>query len=376
MRIGFDAKRIVHNNTGLGSYARTLVNDLAEIVDAGTELRLYAPDAGNEQLRRQVVVSPHITYCYPQHAPIKWLWRSHGIVNDLVTDGIDVYHGLSGELPVGISKAGIPSVVTIHDLIFMRHPEYYDAIDRTIYRWKFRRAIAEADRIIAISECTKRDIMFYGDVNPDRISLVYQSCNTFFKLRESEDKLQDVNARYMLPPRYIVNVGTIEERKNIMLVVKALHRLPADLSLVIVGKSTSYGEKVRRYLAENRLSDRVLILEDVSNSDLPAIYQMAEASVYPSRYEGFGIPIIEAIQSGLPVVACTGSCLEEAGGNDSLYVDPDDVYGMADAIAKVLKGAEGREGRIQRAQDYIRRFEGNDVAHQLLELYQQVLSKR
>ena len=376
MRIGFDAKRIVHNNTGLGSYARTLVNDLAEIVDAGTELRLYAPDAGNEQLRRQVVVSPHITYCYPQHAPIKWLWRSHGIVNDLVTDGIDVYHGLSGELPVGISKAGIPSVVTIHDLIFMRHPEYYDAIDRTIYRWKFRRAIAEADRIIAISECTKRDIMFYGDVNPDRISLVYQSCNTFFKLRESEDKLQDVNARYMLPPRYIVSVGTIEERKNIMLVVKALHRLPADLSLVIVGKSTSYGEKVRRYLAENRLSDRVLILEDVSNSDLPAIYQMAEASVYPSRYEGFGIPIIEAIQSGLPVVACTGSCLEEAGGNDSLYVDPDDVYGMADAIAKVLKGAEGREGRIQRAQDYIRRFEGNDVAHQLLELYQQVLSKR
>ena len=376
MRIGFDAKRIVHNNTGLGSYARTLVNDLAEIVDAGTELRLYAPDAGNEQLRRQVVVSPHITYCYPQHAPIKWLWRSHGIVNDLVTDGIDVYHGLSGELPVGISKAGIPSVVTIHDLIFMRHPEYYDAIDRTIYRWKFRRAIAEADRIIAISECTKRDIMFYGDVNPDRISLVYQSCNTFFKLRESEDKLQDVNARYMLPPRYIVSVGTIEERKNIMLVVKALHRLPADLSLVIVGKSTSYGEKVRRYLAENRLSDRVLILEDVSNSDLPAIYQMAEASVYPSRYEGFGIPVIEAIQSGLPVVACTGSCLEEAGGNDSLYVDPDDVYGMADAIAKVLKGAEGREERILRAQDYIRRFEGNDVAHQLLDLYQQVLSKR
>ena len=376
MRIGFDAKRIVHNNTGLGSYARTLVNDLAEIVDAGTELRLYAPDAGNEQLRRQVVVSPHITYCYPKHAPIKWLWRSHGIVNDLVTDGIDVYHGLSGELPVGISKAGIPSVVTIHDLIFMRHPEYYDAIDRTIYRWKFRRAIGEADRIIAISECTKRDIMFYGNVNPDRISLVYQSCNTFFKLRESEDKLQDVNARYMLPPRYIVSVGTIEERKNIMLVVKALHRLPADLSLVIVGKSTSYGEKVRRYLAENRLSDRVLILEDVSNSDLPAIYQMAEASVYPSRYEGFGIPVIEAIQSGLPVVACTGSCLEEAGGNDSLYVDPDDVYGMADAIAKVLKGAEGREGRIQRAQDYIRRFEGNDVAHQLLDLYQQVLSKR
>ena len=126
---------------------------------------------------------------------------------------------------------------------------------------------------------------------------------------------------------------------------------------------------MREYIEQNRLNKRVLILNDVSNEDLPAIYQMAEASVYPSRYEGFGIPIIEAIQSGLPVVACTGSCLEEAGGNDSLYVDPDDVYGMADAIASVLKGAPGREQRVERAQQYVRRFENNNVAEQMLQVY-------
>ena len=369
MKIGFDAKRIVNNNTGLGSYARTLVNDLSETVTDDTQLRLYAPDQGNERLRRQVVARPNIVYCYPQHATFKWLWRSHGIVADLVADDVDVYHGLSGELPVGISKAGVRSVVTIHDLIFLRHPEYYNSFDRAIYTWKFRRTIAEADRIIAISECTKRDIMFYGNVSPDRISLIYQSCSTFFKLRESEDKLQDVNARYMLPPRYIVCVGTIEERKNVLLAVKALHRLPEELSLVIVGRSKPYCSKVREYIEQNRLNKRVLILNDVSNEDLPAIYQMAEASVYPSRYEGFGIPIIEAIQSGLPVVACTGSCLEEAGGNDSLYVDPDDVYGMADAIASVLKGAPGREQRVERAQQYVRRFENNNVAEQMLQVY-------
>ena len=369
MKIGFDAKRIVNNNTGLGSYARTLVNDLSEAVTDDTQLRLYAPDQGNERLRRQVVARPNIVYCYPQHATFKWLWRSHGIVADLVADDVDVYHGLSGELPVGISKAGVRSVVTIHDLIFLRHPEYYNSFDRAIYTWKFRRTIAEADRIIAISECTKRDIMFYGNVSPDRISLIYQSCSTFFKLRESEDKLQDVNARYMLPPRYIVCVGTIEERKNVLLAVKALHRLPEELSLVIVGRSKPYCSKVREYIEQNRLNKRVLILNDVSNEDLPAIYQMAEASVYPSRYEGFGIPIIEAIQSGLPVVACTGSCLEEAGGNDSLYVDPDDVYGMADAIASVLKGAPGREQRVERAQQYVRRFENNNVAEQMLQVY-------
>ena len=373
MNIGFDAKRIVRNNTGLGSYGRTLVNDLSELVSADTHLTLYAPDPGHEALRQQITMRPSIQFCYPQGRQPKWWWRSRGIVDDLKRDRIQLYHGLSGELPIGIHKSGIKSVVTIHDIIFLRHPEYYKWTDQKIYAWKFRKTIQEADRIIAISECTKRDIMLLGGVSPDKISLIYQSCSTFFKLRESEDKLQSVNARYMLPPRYIVNVGTIEERKNILLAVKALHRLPADLSLVIVGRRTPYADLVDQYVEENRLGDRVKLLHNVPNADLPAIYQMAEACVYPSRYEGFGIPIIEAIQSGLPVVACTGSCLEEAGGNDSLYVAPDDVIGMSEAVKSVLKGAPGRDLRVARAQKYISRFEAADVASQVLNLYQSLV---
>ena len=373
MIIGFDAKRIVRNGTGLGNYGRTLVNDLSAL-DA-FDLRLYAPDNGITQLRSQIVGRPNVTFCYPRHAPTaigKALWRSHGIVKQLVKDGVVVYHGLSGELPVGISKAGIRTVVTIHDLIFMRHPEYYHWWDVKIYTAKFHKSVKEADRIIAISECTKRDIVELGGVNPDKIEVIYQSCDTHFHHPANEDKKQEVNARYLLPARYIINVGTIEERKNILLAVKALHRLPEDLSLVIVGRNTPYAEQVKRYAESNGLKGRVLFLHRVPNADLPAIYQMAEACVYPSRYEGFGIPIIEAIQSGLPVVACSGSCLEEAGGPDSLYVQPDDEEGMANAILQVLKGAEGREERISRSQAYIRRFEGTDVASQVLQVYKEI----
>ena len=373
MNIGFDAKRIVHNDTGLGSYSRTLINDLSEIIPADTQLWLYAADKGHKTLRHQVTLKDNVQFRYSNTDAPKWWWREHAIIKDLVRDRIQIFHGLSGELPVGIKKTGIKTVVTIHDLIFLRYPNYYNWFDRKIYEWKFRRTIQEADRIIAISECTKRDIMLLGDVPPEKIRLIYQSCNTFYKLRESEDKLEAVNARYMLPPRYIVNVGTIEERKNVLLAVKALHRLPEDISLVIVGHRRPYAEQVDRYVEENRLQNRVKILQDVPNTDLPAIYQMAEVCVYPSRYEGFGIPVIEAIQSGLPVVACTGSCLEEAGGNDTLYVDPDDVVAMAEAIKSVLKGVEGRDLRIARAQKYISRFEGNDVATQMLNVYRELL---
>lgn len=372
MKIGLDAKRIVRNGTGLGSYGRNLANDLAGIIDADTRLLLYAPDAGRDDLRTQVRTTANMDFVYPHGFMPKWLWRSWGIVGDLRRDAVDLYHGLSGELPLGIHRSGIRTVVTIHDLIFMRHPEYYNRADVKIYTWKFHRTIAQADRIIAISECTKRDIMRFGGVDPSKIDVIYQSCSTEFKNRESEKMLQQVHTKYMLPERYIVNVGTIEERKNVLLAVRALHMLPEEVSIVIVGRPTPYADKVREYVEANNLQHRVKMLHNVPHEDLPSIYQMAEACVYPSRYEGFGLPVIEAIQSGLPVVACMGSCLEEAGGNDSIYVNPDDVCGMAEAVKQVLCGAPGREQRIERSQQYVKRFEGNNVAQKVLDVYNKV----
>lgn len=370
MRIGYDAKRIVSNGTGLGSYGRTLINSLAAL-EGDDELLLYAPDEGRKEWREQVRLREGVRFVYSdrKHGLGKSLWRSHGIVEDLRRDGVSLYHGLSGELPVGLRKAGIPGIVTIHDLIFMRHPEYYHAIDAWIYKRKFYQTLREADRIIAISERTRQDIIELGGFPSDRIDLVYQSCDTRYRLLRSEDELQKIHAEYDLPPRYILNVGTVEERKNVLLAVKALEKLPADLSLIIVGRQTKYAEKVKRYIRRHQLDQRVRFLQGVPNSVLPAIYQMAEAFVYPSRYEGFGIPVIEAIQSGLPVVAATGSCLEEAGGPDSFYVDPDDSEGLREAI---LKAIAQRDHLVPKAQEYIRRFENGDVARQVLNCYQRM----
>ena len=348
--IGFDAKRIVRNNTGLGSYGRTLVRDLAYLPDS-LRLRLYAPDKGRDDLRSQVEGLPRISLCYPKAGVLpfeKALWRDAGIVRDLKKDKVQIYHGLSGELPRGIRKSGIKSVVTIHDLIFLRHPEFYPWIDAKIYAWKFRRTIKEADHIIAISECTKRDVLELGQVDPERVSVVYQSCAPRFTKVPTPVEEEQVRLKYGLPKRFILNVGTIEQRKN-------------------------YTNQVLEYVSEHKLHRRVYILNDVPDADLPALYSQAEAFVYPSVYEGFGIPIIEAISCGLPVVGCTGSCLEEAGGPDNLYVAPDDPEALATAIRQVRKGTPGREERIQRSRQYIRRFEGNDVASQVLEIYHKLL---
>lgn len=373
--IGFDAKRIVRNGTGLGSYGRTLANDLAGFSDL--DLLLYAPDEGRGDLRGQVPELANLHYRYPhgiyKMSFCKALWRSKGIVGQMRADGVQVYHGLSGELPMGIRKSGIKTVLTIHDLIFMRHPEYYKSWDVKIYTRKFYGALREADRIVAISECTKRDICELGGVDPDSVEVIYQSCAHRFSDVPSNDTLWRVSNKYHLPDHYVLNVGSVEQRKNVLLAVKALCRLPEDVSLVIVGRHTPYADEVKQFVIDHRLCERVFMLHDVPDEDLPSLYRMADAFVYPSRYEGFGIPIIEAIRLGLPVVACTGSCLEEAGGPDSIYVSPDDDEGMAHAVSQVMFGAPGRQRRIESSQAYVRRFDNTGAANRFADLYRKLV---
>ncbi|MBR6319683.1 MAG: glycosyltransferase family 4 protein [Prevotella sp.] len=375
--IGMDAKRIVRNGTGLGSYGRTLVAGLSGLDQFS--LRLYAPDLGHEWLRSQVQGLPGVELCLPHRAAGaigKALWRSHGVVKQLQADGVQVFHGLTGELPIGIRKAGIASVVTIHDLIFMRHPEYYNWADTKIYAWKFRRTLMEADRIVAISECTKRDIVELGGVDPSYIKVVYQSCAPRFDKPVDSSVCQEVARRYGLPRRFMLCVGTIEQRKNLLLALRALRWMPADVALVAIGRPTPYTAQLQTYAEREGLAQRLLMLHGIGDDELPAFYALADVFVYPSRYEGFGIPIIEAISSGLPVVACTGSCLEEAGGPHSLYTGPDDDRAFAAAACQLLRGAEGRQERIDRSRDYIGRFQGTSVAAQMADIYQEVSGER
>ena len=374
--IAYDAKRIVRNATGLGNYSRTLVNDLYHSLPADCRMLLYAPDRGRDDLRSQIVEADRLRYVYPTR-PLgsvrRAIWRSWGIVKDLKRDGVNLFHGLSGELPIGIKASGIPSVVTIHDLIFLRYPEYYNPIDVAVYKAKFQLTCREADRIIAISRCTALDIVEFGGVDPKRIDIIYQSCGPRFASIVSEEQADSVRRQFNLPGRFVLNVGTIEERKNILLAVKALPMLPDDLHLVVVGRRTKYTDTVERWARKNNVAHRLHILSGVDNASLTAIYQMAESFVYPSRYEGFGIPIIEAIQSRLPVVACTGSCLEEAGGPDCLYVDPDNAEECAAALRQTLRGAEFRDARVMRSREYVRRFENTDTARQVIKVYNKAI---
>ena len=371
MIIGLDAKRAVANHTGLGNYSRFMVDILATYHE-GHNYRLFIPKKKKNCSYDKLLTHVNVHSELPQTTTMKRfssLWRSFFIKKDLLKKGVQLYHGLSNELPIGIHKTGIKSVVTIHDLIFLRYPEYYKPIDRKIYNFKFKYACHVADRIVAISECTKRDIMNFYQIPAEKIDVVYQGCDPQYSEIVSEQKKKQVKETYQLPEKYILNVGSIETRKNLMLALEALKDIPADIHLVAVGKKTPYVDSLMEYANENGLNDRLHLIHNLPHSDLPAVYQQALMFVYPSRFEGFGIPIIEAMHSQLPVIAATGSCLEEAGGAHSIYVDPDDVKGMTNAILRILSDKELREKMITEGNKYLQRFREDVLADDMNRVY-------
>jgi glycosyltransferase involved in cell wall biosynthesis len=294
----------------------------------------------------------------------------------LKKEQIAVFHGLSNELPFCIKQTCIPSIVTIHDLIFLRYPDLYSPIDRMIYRFKYRYSCKVADKIIAVSECTKRDIIAYLNIPEEKIAVIYQGCHPQFNKNVSADKKTEVSLKYSLPKRFLLFVGTIEERKNLLLIVKALKNLEENIHLVAVGKKTSYQKRVEEYIAENQLSKRVHFHHHVLFDDLPALYRLAQIFIYPSRFEGFGIPVIEALSCGLPVIAAIGSCLEEAGGKCSIYVDPDNDSELTDQIKLILNDAKLVRLMSEKGKKYAERFSDEAIAKDLMCIYQSLLHKK
>ena len=375
MKIAFDAKRITHNATGLGNYGRFVVNSLNKF-HPENNYNLYSPKPGNAACRSQINSPGNLKFMYPSgniYSSFPLLWRSYYLTQRLLRDKVDLFHGLSNELPICIEKSGIPSVVTIHDLIFNRHPEYYKFLDRKIYNFKFKRACLHANRIIAVSETTKKEIIAAYKIPESKIEVIYQGCHPTFGTRIDQQTRNNVMNSFNIARPYILYVGSIEARKNLLLIVKAMKHLNADITLVAVGKRTPYTEVVEAFIKENQLQNRVKILHNVSSAELPALFQSASVFVYPSFFEGFGIPILEALTSGIPVIAATGSCLEEAGGNDSLYVDPNNHIQFASYINQVISNRQLAYNMIEKGKVYAQRFSPEQSARQLMSLYNQVI---
>lgn len=374
MKIGYDAKRAVSNMTGLGNYSRLVIESVAEEYP-DSNLLLYTPSLKENPRLRKIREYHNVEFRLPPPSGFQGsLWRTFGITNCLQADKVDIFHGLSNELPLNITSSHIPSVVTVHDVIYRRLPEEYSFIDRKLYDWKYGASCRNATRIIAISERTKQDIVEIYGISPDKIDVVYQGCDPSFARRLDPHHLEEVRRRLGLPEKYVLQVGTIEPRKNLELSVRALSSLPADVSLLAVGRNRKgYKERVEKIAGTLGVAGRIVFRDDITFADLPAVNQMAQVILYPSKYEGFGIPVLEGLSSGRPVVAATGSCLEEAGGDAAIYVNPNDPRRLGEAVNAILSNRHQALEMIEKGEAYSARFSNDRIASSIMEVYRKII---
>lgn len=420
MNIGFDAKRAFHNQTGLGHYSRNLLEALSHYYP---EHNYYLFNPEHSTLFRPSEKNMHeIQPTSFFHRLIKSAWRSSWVKRDLKRLNINLYHGLSHEIPVGIHKTGIKSVVTIHDLIHERYPEQYTIIDAKIYSKKFRYACEHADRVIAISEQTKRDIIEFYEIPESKIKVCYQSCNPAFAEKVNEEERIRVKEGYGLPDKFFLYVGSVIERKNLLNICKGLNLLKNELNipLVVIGDGGNYKAKVKEYIRQNGLTDKVIFLseneptpsftyrwrlleyeEEIvrqdskgvvtkedeefllkksleldclknSSADFPAIYQSAIAMIYPSFFEGFGIPVLEALWSKLPVITSNTSCLPEAGGEGAYYVNPASAEEIAAGMMKIYSDKQFAETMKEKGWRHAQNFTAQKHAESVMNVYKGV----
>ena len=393
MRLGFDAKRALNNFTGLGNHARILLNAMMRDFP-DNEYFLYSPKVKTElfnelhgdfklllpESRHQRIFHPGQSFGFYSALAQPFiflkkvgLWRSWGVTNDLLKEHVNLYHGLSNELPFNIHRSGIKTVVTIHDLIFLKHTKQYPFIDRLFYKLKTRYAAKHADKIIAVSEETKADLIHFYKVPAEKIEVIYPSVDAAFQKETPHDFSQ--LSKYNLPAKYILNVGSFFPRKNQKTLIEAFSLIKDKIEedLVLVGSDGSIKQEVEALIALKNLGNRVKIVSGIANEDMPSLYSKANLFVFPSLFEGFGAPVLEALFSKVPVVASKGGAIEEAGGTGSLFIDPTNVNELADAILNVLTNDELKHKMAKAGYIHAQTMTDKIFAEKAMHVYRQLL---
>ena len=368
MKIAYDAKRAYHNSSGLGNYSRDLIRMMSKRLPSA---QLYALNP--KPSKRKPFDSDNIKEIRPKWKTFGTFWRLFRAYKISKRLDADIFHGLSNELPLG-NSFNLKKVVTIHDVIFLRHPEWYKKTDIKIYTSKTIKACKYADIVVAISEQTKADLIQFLNVPEEKIQVIYQTCHSSFLNHYSKEELEEVKTRYNLPDQFILNVGTIEPRKNVKRILKAMVKVK-DIPLVAIGRKTTYYDGLKAFADSHQLSDRFITPSVDSMDDLAKIYQLATMFIYPSKFEGFGIPIIEALFSYIPVITNKEGVFPEAGGPHSHYIDISDTNQLVSKINYILENPDKVELACKESRTFAEKFTESVLADQWNRIYTQLLNR-
>jgi glycosyltransferase involved in cell wall biosynthesis len=372
MRICLNASPAVHHIAGLGRYTQELMSALLDI-DSDNEYVAFYNRPSEAQVDPPLDRLPRLTTNLDTKP-----WRMSALVahfarisQDRLFPKVDLFHGTDHLLP---RLTRIKTVFTLHDLVFRFYPQTHKPLNRWFLTLMMPRFLKAADAVIAVSESTKSDAIRTYGLDEAKITVIYEGVSPHFR-RASPEAIADVRHKYSLPDQFILSVGTIEPRKNLTSLLEAYHALRNEgfpLRLVIVGKKGWLYSGFFNRVHELGLEHEVIFPGFVPDGDLPALYSAADLFVFPSLYEGFGLPALEALACGTPVVCSNASSLPEVAGEAALLVNPGSVEALVRAMRDVSSKRELRDDLGARGPQQAARFNWRRTAQETLAVYTSV----
>ncbi len=375
MRIGIDARSVLKQRTGVGNYTYNLIQHLSQ-QDRENQYVLFYSHHLNIKSAIPEIKNPNFESKFIRF-PNKLLNLMWGTVKlpkiDWLVGEVDLYHSPNYTLNIlGRGK----SLMTIHDLSFLAYRQFSLASGRWHYAFKIKNYAKKTDAIITDSQSTKSEVLKYLKVPEEKIHVIYLGCSEGFQPFPESEKKQKIREKYNIKGDFILYVGTLEPRKNLKGLICAYDRSRAkeDFLLVLAGGKGWKYKHIFRLVKRLKLEDRVIFTGYMSDSDLPALYNSASVFVYPSFYEGFGLPPLEAMACGTPVIVSHTTSLPEVVGNAGVYVDPSDIEQISTSIDTVLSDTELRQTLRERGLKRAKLFSWGKTAKETIMLYKQLVS--
>jgi len=381
MLIGVDASRVSRaRRTGTEAYSLHLIRALIE-TGCDHQFRLYTPTPLSPDLEEELglIVSSRgqvNSCCEVRVIPFPRLWTHLRLAWEVSCHPPDVLFVPAHVMPL---VCPVPAVVTVHDLGYLHYPQAHRRFDRWYLDWTTRRHARRVVCVIADSQATRADLIRHYQADPDRIVVVYPGRDTSLTRVDDREVIGAVKRRYGIGGDYLLYLGTLQPRKNLVCLVEAFVRLQpltADLRLVLAGKKGWLYDDLFARVEALGLEDRVLFTGYVADDDKAALLSGALALVYPSLYEGFGLPVLEAMSCGTPVLTSNVSSLPEVAGHAALLVDPLDVGAIAEGMSRLIADEDVRHTLIEEGYQQVQRFSWVSAAREVLEVLESVASKR
>jgi glycosyltransferase involved in cell wall biosynthesis len=378
MHIAIDYTPAVHQRAGIGRYTRGLVQALTRLDSENQYTLMVLGRTGAHFIPPTLPTNFKLRFApiSDRWATVLWYRLNLPLPVELFSGQADLFHGPSFTLPPSLT----PSLLTVHDLSFLRYPQ---GAHPALLAWLTKavpRSLRRARHVLADSESTRADLIELMQVPTDRITVIGAGVEERFQPVTEPETLGQIQARYKLPDRFILSVSTLEPRKNFTGLIAAFSQMAAasempsiaDLHLVIAGGKGWLYDDIFAAAKTSPFRERIHFAGYVADEDLPALYSLATLFAFPSHYEGFGIPVLEAMACGTPVVCANNSSLPEIAGDAALMVEATDMEALADAMRRLVVDSLLREKLIRRGYEQARKFRWEEAARRLLGVYSEI----